>query len=137
MLSSCFLSLCPLTAMLPTSRGQGQPLCLPGRDSQSASFISSQGCRRGHSQTPRELLNYFLLIISALPLETHQQLCNLHFILLYVLALQISVGEWWGDWQTVLSLVSESQLYPELLSLENHLRKSAKSILKGSHCCHA
>lgn len=81
-------------------------------------------------------LNYFLLIISALPLETHQQLCNLHFILLYVLALQISVGGGWGDWQTVLSLVSESQLYPELLSLENRLRKSAKSILKGSHCCH-
>lgn len=29
-----------------------------------------------------------------------------------------------------------TQLHPESLSLENHLSKSAKSVLKGSHCGH-
>lgn len=41
------------------------------------------------------------------------------------------------DWGTVLSLISELHSYtPESLSLESHLSKSAKSVLKGSHCCH-
>lgn len=52
-------------------------------------------------------LNHFLLLISALPLTAHQHLWNLHFILLYVLALWIFVGGRWGDWQTVVSLISE------------------------------
>lgn len=81
-------------------------------------------------------LNHFLLLISALPLETHQQLCNLCFILRYVLALQVFVGGGRGDWRTVLSLISELQLHPEFLSLENHLSKSAHNIPKGSPCCH-
>lgn len=68
-------------------------------------------------------LSHFLLLISALPLETHQQLCNVGFILRYVLALQVFVGGGWGDWRTVLSLISELSLHPEFPSLENHLRR--------------
>lgn len=43
-------------------------------------------------------LKYFLLLISALPLSAHQQLCNLHLILLCVLAFQVFVGRRQGYW---------------------------------------
>lgn len=97
---------------------------LPGL--QTWSFPNTQGA-----------LKYFLLLISALPLSTHQQLCNLHFILLYVLGPSGICGRKVG----ILANcgVTDSriiQLHPESWSLENPLSKSARSILKGSRCFH-
>lgn len=130
MLSSCFLSLCPPSQ--PYS-----PL-LEGRANLSAwkrqpELILHEltGLPTWPFPNAQGVLNHFLLLISALPLETHQQLCNLHFICSVFWPFRYICGRRMGRLgNCVVTDFRITQRHPESLSLENHEARVPRASLK-------
>lgn len=123
--------------MLPTSWVQGPSLCLPGRDSQSSSFMHSQGCRRGRFWMPR------VYLATASFESQHFHSPHISSFATYILSCCPCFGPSGTCGRRVGSLENcvdpdfrATQLHPESLLLENHLSKSARGILKDSRWFH-